>query len=1839
MFDLAVNGGGLFTVSYGKEGLLPSRRKVDVPWQGYVWVPDVAMIPLDTHTTVVDLSGSEPFQVAMGSVVTDDDGARQAILMFPQGTTAEMLLPDGTTQPLNTLSIRATEYTVGDIGPMTMPAELPPTTGYTYAVELSADEALENGAKINGRDVLLSQPARFYVDNFLNFPVGRIVPVGYYDNDNAAWVPYDNGRVLGIVGETGGFADVDVDGDGLADTGEALEELNITDAERERLASLYDPGRSLWRAQIVHLSTWDCNWPYGPPPGSPKPTVPPPPPPPYPPDPEPCKKLLSSTIECQSQTLGESVPVTGTPFTLNYKSDRVPGRSDAYTIEIPISEAVVPEGLLRIELEIVVAGRKSEETFPPDPNQTYDFTWDCQDAYGRKLQGIQEVSVKVGYAYEAFYYENAATYWEDINAFGLPGDTITGDRARQEFIVWQNWQADINTWDATGQSLGAWTLDAHHVYDGFGRVLHLGDGSSRSAETYFKVITTTAGSKLYGHGFYGDGGPATNARLHGPRDVAAGPDGSLYIADTLNHRIRRVDPDGIITTVAGNGLWWDPSGDGGPATEAILDSPWGVSIGPDGSLYIAETGHNRIRRVKPDGIISTVAGNGTYGFAGDGGPATDAELRYPLGVAIDLDGNIYIADQGNARIRRVGLDGIITTVAGNGTYGFAGDGGPAIDAQLTYPFAVALGPDGSLYIADKSNCRIRRVDPDGIITTVAGNGDFGFGGDGGLATDAQLTNPEGIAIGPDNSIYIADTGNQRIRWVRPDGIITTVAGNGTYGLSGDNGSAVFAQLANPAGVATGPDGSIYIANGNHLVRQVTIPAPLYGMTADIQIPSEDGSELYLFYLNGRHLQTLSAFTGAVLYDFGYDSNGRLIEIVDGSGNKTTVERDGAGSPTAIKAPGGQTTELVVNADGYLESIANPAGEAITLSYGNKGLLASYTDPKGNSNQYTYDSLGRLILDEDAAGGSDTLSRTDDDTGYTVTMTTAMGRTSTYRMEYLSTGDGRNVVVDPVGAQTEVFSGTDGKSTITHPDGTVVTMGYGPDPRFGMLSPVLETLTVETPGGKKSDTTQTRFVEMADPNDMLSLVTLEDTVTTNGRTSTYEYDAATQRFTATTPEGRRTISDTDTLGRVIRVDFETGVDPITRSYDAQGRMTQTAQGAQSWDYAYDTLNRLASRTSAQGDSLLFSYDDADRLVQLELPGGETVGSVYDLNGNRTQVIMPNTETHTLGYTARDFPASYTPPDNPGGFIRTYDPDKALVSLTLPSGKMVSNSFDATTGQWENTIYPEATVAFGYDGCGCQLTDITRTPSGAGTAQGISYGYDGKLVDGQTWSGLAIGDYQYDYDNNFFLANLTLTSGSDTVQTTFARDDDGMVTGYGPFTLTREGPGGALSQVEDAALTMTFDYDTLARGKSRSYTVDGIPVYGFDLTRDNVGRIVQKIETVGGVCTVCDYAYDANGQLTSVTRDGSVVVESYTYDANGNRLSTKTASATFDTQDRIVEQGSVGYGFDVDGFLAQRGVDSFQYSARGELLSAVIDSEIVTYDYDGLGRRVGRTDPSGTTQYLYGYPESLFLVTDVRDPAGVLTTLYYDDDGFLFAMDRGGSMYYIGTDQVGTPHVVADSTGTIVKVLEYDSFGILINDSNTGFDLPIGFAGGLEDAATRLVRFGHRDYDQISGRWTARDPALYDGGQANLYAYSGNDPVSQRDPTGLWCVGASGYMGLGGGCEVCCRDGKCSLCCELGAGAGNDVSLGSGGAKDNEAFTEGELGVGCGPLEGGVKCKYDTCGNLDCNFKFGVGPWGVDSEGGVKFTRRNVFSHSDDIKPELKCKPQAKLATVFCQNIEY
>ncbi|RKT19090.1 NHL repeat-containing protein [Streptomyces sp. 1114.5] len=334
-------------------------------------------------------------------------------------------------------------------------------------------------------------------------------------------------------------------------------------------------------------------------------------------------------------------------------------------------------------------------------------------------------------------------------------------------------------------------------------------------------IATAAGTGT--GGFAGDGGPAASAQLNYPLGVTVDSTGTLYIADYSNNRIRKVTTDGRISTIAGTASA-SFSGDNGPANKAQLNQPRGLAADRAGTLYIADAANQRIRKITADGTITTIAGTGSAASTGDNGPANKAQLNYPLAVTVDSTGILYVSDYNGHRVRRITADGRISTVAGTGVAGFSGDNGPANKAQLYYPRGLAVDGAGALYIADGSNHRIRKVAADGTITTIAGTGTAGSTGDNGPATKARLNSPLAVVVDSTGVLYIADHANHRIRKVAADGTITTIAGTGTAASTGDNGPADKAQVSLPSALALDSVDTLYIAEyGGHRIRKIASP--------------------------------------------------------------------------------------------------------------------------------------------------------------------------------------------------------------------------------------------------------------------------------------------------------------------------------------------------------------------------------------------------------------------------------------------------------------------------------------------------------------------------------------------------------------------------------------------------------------------------------------------------------------------------------------------------------------------------------------------------------------------------------------------------------------------------------------------------------------------------------------------------------------------------------------------------------------------------------------------------------------------------------------------------------
>jgi trimeric autotransporter adhesin len=491
------------------------------------------------------------------------------------------------------------------------------------------------------------------------------------------------------------------------------------------------------------------------------------------------------------------------------------------------------------------------------------------------------------------------------------------------------------------------------------------------------IITTFAGSSSCG--FLGDGFPATTAKLNHPTGVCVDNSGNVFIADNNNNRVRKVDPSGIITTIAGNGIV-GYAGDGFPATDANFNKIFSVSVDNAGNVYISDDTNNEIRKVSTSGIVTRVAGAFiSGGFSGDGGPATIAQLNNPVGVAFDKSGNFYIADKNNNRIRKVNTSGNISTVVGcnfSAACGFYGDGGPVVSALLNFPTGLAFDTSFNLYIADFQNYVVRKVSNAGIISTVAGNDSSGFSGDNGPAINAKLRSASSVATDRKGNLYICDNVNNRIRKVNSAGIITTYAGIGSSGFSGDGHPADSAKLGSPLSIATDRKGNLYIADKNNArIRKVDT-------NGIIRTIAGNGTSTY-FGDGGPATSAQFSAYGLCLDINGNifiaDASNQRIRKIDTNGIITTVAGGGTGpiGGPAVFAAIGTPQAVHVDKDGNIfisvgnkfykvntsGIISNFAGTGTSGFSGDGGpaLLAKMSMTSGNSVGMATNSSGDLLI--------------------------------------------------------------------------------------------------------------------------------------------------------------------------------------------------------------------------------------------------------------------------------------------------------------------------------------------------------------------------------------------------------------------------------------------------------------------------------------------------------------------------------------------------------------------------------------------------------------------------------------------------------------------------------------------------------------------------------------------------------------------------------------------------------------------------------------------------------------------------------------------------------------
>lgn len=1444
--------------------------------------------------------------------------------------------------------------------------------------------------------------------------------------------------------------------------------------------------------------------------------------------------LLDTSIELEPQNATASLPIPGADITLDYTSNRVHGRSASRTINVPLTGSNPPDSLKQVDLTIQIAGQDYEWEFSPDPDRTHTFTWDGTNRYGNRIQGTRSASVEIGYVYDAVYEQAAVERGSAFNS--RSGSAISGSRAREEIRLSSDYEVELPYTDASVLGLGGWSLSPHHTRNLSPQrgkfTLLRGDGSRRtiSQRNSLEVDQIRSGrlDEIFGGSSFGF------------MSTAVAPDGRLAVATTATDptqpeqsslaRIYELPADGFDQMQGPDGAPIEAVGDL-VADSDTLDGAVDIAYGSAGRLYVAE--RNRVRRFSQDGeSLTTVAGTGEalssqssvstikqWIDSVEGTDATAEPLPTLSAMGVAPDGDIYLLIRRS--VVRISPDGRLYDVRARDD---------AIELGVTSLFnfeqeqvSMAVGPSGDVFVGQKGE--ILRIDDQENARVIAGRGsDMPRQPDDPdhliPASDAPVGTVLGLEVSNNGIVYFTDSpvgdadnplGSQEIhlRAFDPGRQVRRIAGYGSKTL--EQGSAISGEPASnvdfpvfpfPVNLTVGPTSDVYFnwqlaSETWMLFGRVRIPESV----AARSVPSRDASKLYEFGQGGLHSRTVDSLTGTTIQSFSYDDDGNLEQMTDRNGAVTQIRRDPNGTATAIVSPGGQEVALDVNEAGHLVGVTMPDGCELSFAYSAGGLLEEITHVGGATTGFEYDNLGRLSARIRTNGERDELIRELTSDGYQVKHISPEMRESTVRSERID-GDRKFSGSCCGGTTTETVITPDGTRVVTHADGSTTTQETEPDPRFADRASVTAKTTHQTPGGDTNTTEIARSVTLADEDDPLSVQSYTDTATINGRTYERTYDPDNNRFRVTSPKGRTVDIVMDENDRVDEIQRD-GLAPVSISRDIDGRLTEALQGGNGLSVEYDGRGHLSALEGPTGNRVELSVSPIGLVTEYTDGTGNTTRFAYGQDTTLDSFTRPNGETHSFSHTDDGDLAGYTPPGS-GSHSITRDGDGLPTEQTFPSGRTLTNSHDAG-GHLTQAEHPDATVTYDRDDRNRAET-VTRSPNGGGSEQTVSATYDGRVLTDLAYSGAASGTFSYTHDTDGFITQVELPDGTTRG---IDHDDDGHVTAIGPFELVRDGPFGLPTEYSDNVLRVTISYNDRGKVASRTHDVAGTTIYDVNYMYDAASRISAYTETVGGTTRTKSFTYDGDGQLTQVDRDGSPF-EEYTYRADGNRISRTVdglnQTTVYQAGDQVADHAGTTYRHDEDGFLTQRGKMNLTYSVTGELLEVTGPFGTVSYDYDGYGRRVARTQGGTTTEYLYGDPNSSTEVTVARGPSGT-SVYHYDLLGRVIAFDRGGSRYYVATDLVGTPRIVTGSDGTTLRQIDRDSFGVVQSDTDPSVALHVGFAGGIPDPATGLVRFGQRDYDPVIGRWTARDPWLVASGEMNFYRYARNDPVNKLDRFGL------------------------------------------------------------------------------------------------------------------------------------
>ncbi|XP_065207120.1 teneurin-a isoform X2 [Planococcus citri] len=1459
-------------------------------------------------------------------------------------------------------------------------------------------------------------------------------------------------------------------------------------------------------------------------------------------------------IYLESQVLQDPIRIPGSNIYLLYRNSLSAGYLSYLLVQL--TGSVVPPTLMRIYVHVEVEGCIFTKELEPDPNLTYTYTWDKRNIYKQKVYGITHAKVSIGY-----HYTNCHK------------------------IMWEIHAATMKGFEVDTSDIGGWSLDVHHHYNFHEGILQKGDGTSLYMKyEYPRTMRVTMGTGLQRPLVCKDcDGLANEARLLMPIALASGPDGSIYIGDF--NLIRKLTPDGHIYTVL-------------QLSATQVSYQYYLCLSPtDGNLYISDPERHQILRVLNLNTINdptinseVIAGSGERcvpgdtNNCGDDGPALEAKLSHPKGIAVGTDKTLYFADGTN--IRCVDTNGLIRTLVGHHEHNTLWQplpctgAIPANQVQLQWPSGLAISPlDGSLHFIDDRT--VLKLTADRKIQVVAGiplhcrssyKSDKTTGrSQKSKARQTPLGTVLSIAFSPFGELYIAESDAHKVSYIRAidfDGFISDFAGSDNeqgamtnncdcainnsscqcVNTSREHLLSTTAKFSMISAIICTPDGVLHIADQGSLhVLSLQHYLPVHDLNGEYQIPFPGTNELYIFNRYGQHISTKDLQTGKLYYNFVYSKNtsfGKLASVSDDSGNKVFFIREYSNVVSSIENSQDYKADLTISGSGLLVKFSEKGKSDISLSYdSNTGLLTSHT---GGDNVikggalflFKYNELGRLssaiLPTGEVLDLSSTISVNNDHL--------ELGITTPLHSRELDDKENSK----PFSLDVRTSNNDYKKYTLTRGSSSNNIVSYS-NGSFLFNSGWNE--NIRCLAEEKHPLLQLSLPTEAEMLPLLNHFTANRGSLTNVMSWDYELvgDAASNQpvlrkkllvnnFTALIIDydpkdktefiygSRRTLMKIKYNHVALPTLLKVGTKHfINVSYDRYNRIDGWSWNDISEEYKYNRQG-LVEEIKSRGSVTKYSYNEWNKITQIELPSGRKFKYVYDDYGGLHYAELPSGSRHTFSVlTSLGFIRYvYLAPGALKPYIQHYSYTGALLQEINPSdGTRILYRY-RQTGQLSGVICGDGIIKIKYSSSTGLPLMIDLNDRDFEYRWELQYS-NGLLleerVDFSPKTGLSNAKFTFDYDSNFRLTSISGRIGGQSISD-FKCDyskETGKKNNFGQFKVSWAHENS--TSYTDGTATFTIHYNNYFQLSTILLVIHSMEVFRMEFSYDLNSRIVSTqsfTQNVGvnSLTTSKNYTWDIDGQLLSVDAQESW---QFKYDQDGNMLSLtyrgKEIKMVNSVLNRVEKFGEGVYKYNNRGFVVQNArEEKFQYNTRGSLVRAIKRGRFdVRYYYDHMGRMVTRKDNYGNvTQYFYTHPENPSLITHIYNPRdGRLMTLMYDDRSHLIFAQIFRHKYYIATDQCGTPMMIFNQYGEVVREIVRSPFGHIVYDSNPYLYLPIDFCGGLLDQVTSLIHMPNgKVYDPLVGQWMTPVwegllSRVYNPKQLHLYRFNGNDPVNVKE----------------------------------------------------------------------------------------------------------------------------------------